>query len=187
MSSSSAVPNGAGKTTAAHRLLPEGLNIREYVDADAIARGISPLNPEGNAVRAGRLMIQRIRDLARSGESFAFETTCAGRGHLKLLQECREFGYRLMLLFLWLPSAEVAVARVAERVAKGGHSIPNKIIVRRYHAGLRNMRHLYLPAVDTALIYDNSVSAERLIAEQHPGAHLNVSDPKCWATIEQAT
>jgi predicted ABC-type ATPase len=165
-------PNGAGKTTAAHRLLPEGLNIREYVDADAIARGISPLNPEGNAVRAGRLMIQRIRDLARSGERFAFETTCAGRSHLKLLQECREAGYRLMLLFLYLPFAETAVARVTERVARGGHSVPTDVIVRRYHAGLRNMRPFYLAAVNAASIYDNSGSVPALIAERRPDGHF---------------
>jgi len=138
-------PNGAGKTTAAHKLLPEGLYIREFVDADAIARGISPLNPEGSAVLAGRLMIRRIRDLAKSRESFAFETTCAGRSHLRLLQEARGMGYRLVLLFLWLSSAELAVSRVAERVAKGGHLVPTDVILRRYRAGLRNMRRLYLP------------------------------------------
>ena len=101
-------PNGAGKTTAAERLLPADLNIREFVNADEIARGLSPFNPEGSAVLAGRLMIERIRDLTKSGESFAFETTCAGRSHLRLLRECRNRGYRLTLLFLGLPSAEAA-------------------------------------------------------------------------------
>jgi predicted ABC-type ATPase len=105
-------PNGAGKTTAAERLLPADLNIREFVNADEIARGLSPFNPEGSAVLAGRLMIQRIRDLAKSGESFAFETTCAGRSHLRLLRLCRDMGYRLTLLFLWLSSAETAMLEV---------------------------------------------------------------------------
>src|ERR1051325_7846529 len=98
-------PNGAGKTTAAPDLL-RSFAIREFVNADEIARGLSPFNPEGSAVLAGRLMIERIRDLTKSGESFAFETTCAGRSHLRLLRECRNRGYRLTLLFLWLPSAD---------------------------------------------------------------------------------
>jgi predicted ABC-type ATPase len=180
-------PNGAGKTTAAQRLLPAELNIREFVNADEIARGLSPFNPEGSAVLAGRLMIRRIRDLAKSGESFAFETTCAGRSHLRLLRECRDLGYRLMLIFLWLESAEVAVARVSGRVQEGGHSVPTGVIVRRYHAGLRNMRRLYLSAVDTAYIYDNTAVMEQPIAERQPGGHLTIHDATRWATIEQAT
>src|SRR5207248_1727603 len=180
-------PNGAGKTTAATRLLPESLNIREFVDADAIARGLSPFNPEANAFAAGRVMLQRLRDLAGAGENFAFETTCAGRHQLRLLQDCRSMGYQLTLLFLWLPSVEIAVGRVADRVSKGGHSIPADVIVRRYHAGLRNMRYQYLPAVDTASIYDNSGASPVLIAEQKPDSHFIVHDPARWAMIEQAT
>lgn len=180
-------PNGAGKTTAAHRLLPEGLNIREFVDADAIARGLWPLDPEGHAVAAGRLMIRRIRELAKSGESFAFETTCAGRSHLQLLQECRGMGYRLTLLFLWLSSARLALNRVRKRVSQGGHSIPVDVIIRRYHAGLRNMRHLYLPAVDTFSIYDNSRRNAVLIAERTSESHFIVHDPRRWVGIERAT
>ena len=180
-------PNGAGKTTAAERLLPEGLNIREFVDADAIARGLSPFNPAGASIAAGRVMLQRIRDLARSGDNFAFETTCSGRGHLRLLRHCRDLGYGLTLLFLWVPSVEIAIARVAQRAAMGGHSIPADVITRRYNAGLRNMRHLYLPAVDTCSIYDNSGAAPVLIAEQKPGGHLTVHYPSHWAMIEQAT
>jgi predicted ABC-type ATPase len=180
-------PNGAGKTTAAHRLLPEGLNIREFVDADAIARGLWPLDPEGHAVSAGRLMIRRIRDLAKTGESFAFETTCAGRSHLRLLQECRGLGYRLTLLFLWLRSAKAAVERVVRRVEQGGHSVPSDVIIRRYRAGLRNMQQLYLPAVDVALIYDNSGPAERLLAERQLGGHLIIHNAASWGSIERAT
>ena len=180
-------PNGAGKTTAAARLLPADLNIREFVNADEIARGLSPFNPEGSAIPAGRLMIRRIHDLAKTGESFAFETTCAGRSHLRMLQQCRDLGYRLILIFLWLQSPDIAVRRVENRIAEGGHSIPPEIIVRRYLAGLRNMRHLYLPLVDTAYIYDNSASPELVIAERQPGAHLIIRDATRWALIEQAT
>jgi predicted ABC-type ATPase len=180
-------PNGAGKTTAATRLLPESLNIREFVDADAIARGLSPFNPEGNAIAAGRVMIQRIRDLTIACENFAFETTCAGRMQLRLLQECRDTGYQLTLIFLWLPSVDMAVARVALRVAQGGHSIPTDVIVRRYHAGLRNMRHVYLPAMDTCSIYDNSGDSPLLIAERRPDSHLVIHDKTRWNLVEQAT
>lgn len=179
-------PNGAGKTTVASRLVPADLNIREFVNADEIARGLSPFNPERVALLAGRLMIQRIRDLAKSGESFAFETTCAGRSHLRVLQQCRALGYRLMLIFLWLESADVALQRVANRVAEDGHSIPPEIIIRRYHAGLRNMYHLYLPLVDTAYVYDNTESPERAIVERQPGSQLIIHDAARWALIEQA-
>jgi predicted ABC-type ATPase len=180
-------PNGAGKTTAAVSLLPGALGTREFVNADEIARGLSPFNPEGTAVAAGRLMIERIRDLARAGESFAFETTCAGRGYARLLRMCRDAGYRLTLVFLWLPSPEAALARVAKRVRQGGHGIPDDVVVRRYAAGLRNMRHLYLPLVDIALVYDNSDGNRALIAERAPGAPLTVHDAARWTLIEEAT
>jgi predicted ABC-type ATPase len=113
-------PNGAGKTTAAARLLPRDLGIREFVNADEIARGLSPFNPEGSAIAAGRLMIERMRRLVRAGESFAFETTCAGRAHLQMLHLCREAGYRLTLIYLWLRSPEMAVARVPAGSRKAG-------------------------------------------------------------------
>ena len=180
-------PNGAGKTTAAPDLLPRTLAIYEFVNADEIARGLSPFNPESNAVAAGRLMLERIQLLARAGENFAFETTCAGRGHARLLQMCRASGYRLTLLFLWLPSPELALARVAQRVRQGGHHVPNDIVIRRYHAGLRNLRRLYLPLVDVAIIYDNSISPGVSIAEQRSGTPFLIHDPSRWARIEEAT
>lgn len=180
-------PNGAGKTTAAPSLLTRHLGIREFVNADEIARGLSPFNPEGSAVGAARLMIRRIRELSEAGESFSFETTCAGRRYLRLLQACRANGYRLTLIFLWLPSPQAAVARVAKRVREGGHGIADEIVVRRYAAGLRNMRHLYLPLVDIALVYDNADNGHVLIAEKTPETDVRVYDPKRWTLIEEAT
>lgn len=179
-------PNGAGKTTAASRLLPWHLGIREFVNADEIARGISPFNPEGSAIAAGRLLVQRIRALARDGDNFAFETTCAGRGHVQLLRSCRERGYRVTLLFLWLPSPQMALARVARRVSEGGHGILDSVVVRRYWSGLRNMRQLYLALADIGLIYDNSDEGRMLIAET-TRKHVTVHDPKRWNSIEEAT
>jgi len=179
--------NGAGKTTAAFRLLPADLHIREFVNADEIARGLSPLNPEGSAVAAGRLLIERIRTLVQTGESFAFETTCSGRGHVRTLKVCRDAGYRLTLIFLWLQSAEMAVARVARRVQEGGHAIAKDVVVRRYYSGLRNMRHLYLPLVDVAAIYDNSDGGTVLVAERRRSARLIIHDEARWNMIEEAT
>ena len=180
-------PNGAGKTTAAAELLPKALSIREFVNADEIARGLSPFNPDGAAVPAGRVMLERMRALVDAGESFAFETTCAGRSHARLLRACRHAGYRITLFFLWLPSAELAVRRVAQRVRQGGHHIPRETVIRRYAAGLRNLRHIYLPLADAALIYDNSEATRGLIAELEPRTPLVVHDPARWALIEEAT
>lgn len=179
-------PNGAGKTTAARRLVPRGLNIREFVNADEIARGLSPYNAEHAAVAAGRLMIERMQALVRNGESFAFETTCAGRAHLRWLRECQASGWRVLLLFLWLPTPEAALDRVARRVRAGGHGIPKDAVIRRWKAGVVNMRDLYLPLSDGAQIHDNSDGTRILIAERTPNAPLVIHDAARWAMIEKA-
>ena len=180
-------PNGAGKTTAASILLPTMLGIREFVNADEIARGLSPFNPEGSAVAAGRLMIERIQVLIQEGKSFALETTCAGRGHVRTLRTCRAAGYRQTLIFLWLPSPEDAITRVARRVVEGGHHIPEGVIRRRYDAGLKNMHRLYLPLVDVAYIYDNSDRGGVLIAERQPNMPLTVRDNARWNRLLEAS
>jgi predicted ABC-type ATPase len=178
-------PNGAGKTTAAPALM-RAYSIREFVNADEIARGLSPLNPEGSAIAAGRVLVQRIHAFARAGESFAFETTCAGRAHARLLRTCRTAGYHITLVFLWLPSPQHALAGVARRVQSGGHSIPDDVVIRRYKMGLRNLRQLYLPLADIGLIYDNSTATRELIAEIAPAID-SIHDPVRWAKIEKAT
>jgi predicted ABC-type ATPase len=180
-------PNGAGKTTAANQLLPAELELNEFLNADEIARGLSPFDPDSQAVAAGRIMIERIADIVAQGRSFAFETTCAGHRQAKLLRSCREAGYRIMFTYLWLPSPEFAMARVAERVAAGGHRIPDNVIRRRYFIGLSNMRHVFLPLADAALIYDNSGERPVLIAEKRAGSELQVHDTSRWQTVEDAT
>ena len=180
-------PNGAGKTTAANRLLPTTLDLREFLNADEIARGLSPFDPEANAVPAGRMMIDRIDRLVAAGKSFAFETTCAGHRQAKLLRSCRTAGYRVTFIFLWLPSSQAAIARVAQRVARGGHHVPEDVIHRRFAAGLYNMRHAFLPLADIALIYDNSIEAPLLIGEKRSGAPFAVRDAARWKLIEDAT
>jgi predicted ABC-type ATPase len=179
-------PNGAGKTTAAQVVLPQQLDIREFVNADEIARGLSPFNPGGAAFAAGRLMLERIWNLVQDRRSFAFETTCAGRSHISLLQRCKAEGWRVTLVYLWLPSVEAALERVARRVRQGGHDVPASVVVRRYWAGLANMHDLYLPLADLAFIYDNSDEGRALIAERTPEDSLVVHDPRRWALIKGA-
>ena len=131
--------NGAGKTTASYTVLPEILECREFVNADEIARGLSPFNAEGVAIEAGRLMLQRIEELLKEDVTFAIETTLATRSYVNLVKRAQRQGYRVNLLYFWLSSPELAMRRVAERVSKGGHDIPEEIIRRRYTAGINNL------------------------------------------------
>ena len=148
--------NGAGKTTASYTVLPEVLHCKEFVNADEIARGLSPFNPESVAIEAGRLMLQRIEDLLVKDESFSIETTLATKSYINLVRRAQVKGYTVRLLFFWLNSPELALQRIAERVAKGGHNIPEPIVRRRYVAGICNLFHLFMSEVDSWEIYDNS-------------------------------
>jgi len=123
--------NGAGKTTASYTVLPEVLDCREFVNADEIARGLSPFNPESVAIEAGRLMLQRIEDLLAKGETFSIETTLATKSYINLVRRAQSQGYTVRLLFFWLNSPELALLRIAERVSKGGHNISEPIVRRR--------------------------------------------------------
>lgn len=153
--------NGAGKTTASYTVLPEILDCREFVNADEIARGLSPFNPGGVAIEAGKLMLSRINELLERNATFAVETTLATRSYTNLVRRAHRQGYRVSLLYFWLSSPELAMQRVAERVSKGGHDIPVSTIRRRYTAGINNLFKLFIPAVDYWAIYDNS-GVERL-------------------------
>lgn len=177
-------PNGAGKTTAARVLLPDFYKLRTFLNADEIAREISPRNPETVAFAAGRELITRMHRLIRADQSFAFETTCAGKVYPRLLEQCAREGWRITLLYFWLASPELAVSRVARRVSEGGHDIPSDTIHRRYWTGIRNMRNLYLPLAEEAEIYDNSNTRRILIAEKREGSILAIRDAQRWARIE---
>ena len=148
--------NGAGKTTASYTVLPEILDCREFVNADEIARGLSPFNPDSVAIEAGRLMLQRIEDLLEKEISFSIETTLATKSYINLVHRAQAKGYTVRLLFFWLNSPELALMRIAERVAKGGHNIPEPIVRRRYVAGISNLFRLFMKEVDFWVIYDNS-------------------------------
>lgn len=148
--------NGAGKTTASYTVLPEILDCKEFVNADEIAKGLSPFNPESVAIEAGRLMLQRIENLLEKGETFSIETTLATKSYINLVRRAQAKGYTVRLLFFWLNSPELALLRIAERVAKGGNNIPEPIVRRRYVAGIQNLSRLFMNEVDYWVIYDNS-------------------------------
>ena len=157
-------PNGAGKSTFARLFLPDYADCREFVNADLIAAGLSPFNPESLALQAGKLMLERIESLSQAGVDFGFETTLAGRSWVSLLQRLRERGYRLHLFFLWIPGPELALTRVEQRVRAGGHSIPEEVVRRRFSRGLRNLFQIYAPVFDAWLILDNSMSPPEPVA-----------------------
>jgi predicted ABC-type ATPase len=157
--------NGAGKTTASFTILPEMLDCKEFVNADNIAAGISPFNPEGVSVEAGRLMLLRIRELMEAKVDFAFETTLATRSYVSLVRRAKTIGYKVTLLFIWLDSPETAARRVADRVAKGGHNIPVDVIRRRYYRGLSNLFNLYIPICDRWMLVENETITPKPIAE----------------------
>lgn len=155
--------NGAGKTTASMAVLPGVLDCKEFVNADEIAKGLSPFKPEEMAIEAGRLMLSRIDQLFARRQTFAIETTLSTKTYRNLVFRAKELGYIVNLLFFWLPSPEMAEKRVANRVASGGHNIPEEVIFRRYWSGLRNLFDIFIPIVDLWSIYDNSDSAVPIV------------------------
>jgi predicted ABC-type ATPase len=157
--------NGAGKTTASYTVLPEILDCEEFINADEIARGLSPFNPDKAAIEAGRIMLSKIDEFINKKVDFAFETTLSSKSYLHTIKEANAHGYEVTLLFFWLDSVELAIERVKTRVAEGGHDIPEKVIRRRYYAGIKNLFDLYMPVCDYWMITNNSNPNLELIAE----------------------
>jgi predicted ABC-type ATPase len=157
--------NGAGKTTASYTILPEMLKCDEFVNADEIAKGISPFTPEKAAIQAGRIMIERVDALLEEKKDFAIETTLATRTHLKMVKEAQRLGYSVTLIYIWLNMPSLAVERVKLRVASGGHNVSEEKIRRRYDMGIRHLFSLYLPACEYWIIIDNSSNPIEIIAE----------------------
>jgi predicted ABC-type ATPase len=179
-------PNGAGKSTTADKLLVGALQVMEFVNADVIARGLSAFRPETAAVEAGRIMLNRLRYLATQRANFAFETTLSSRSFAPWIADLRTKGYAFHLFFLWLPSPEAAVARVAQRVRAGGHDIPAETIRRRYHRGLKNFFRLYGPLASGWRFFDNSSRpGPRLIASGKAGGETTVLDTAAWRAIQR--
>lgn len=179
-------PNGAGKSTLAPLLLRDAFGLLEYVNADTIAAGLSAFSPETVAFEAGRIMLERLRNLAEAGESFAFETTLATRSYASWLRGLKANGYQVHLAYLWLHTPELAIERVKERVRQGGHDVPEETIRRRYERGLRNLLVLYRGLVDTWAIYDNSmVERPSLVAMGGEGGSVTIVDLALWERITE--
>jgi predicted ABC-type ATPase len=176
--------NGAGKTTASFTLLPEVLGIHQYVNADEIARGLSPFRPESVAVEAGRIMLSRIKELMNSKTDFAFETTLAAKSYVSLITEAKSMGYEIHLIFFWLESAEEAILRVAKRVKEGGHSIPEDVIKRRYLGGIKNLIRLYKPRANKWIAFNNTSDTPTVIAYSKDDMEF-IENPYLWSKILQ--
>lgn len=179
--------NGAGKTTASYTILPEILHCKEFVNADEIAKGLSPFQPETVGIEAGRIMLNRINDLLARNESFAFETTLATRSYVQKIKIAQAQGYHVTLLFFWLQNVEMAQERVKIRVQEGGHNIPKDVIERRYILGIKNLFNLYLPIVDEALIFDNTIGKHELIAEKKINTAIEIINPTKFNLLNQYT
>ncbi len=178
-------PNGAGKSTAAPQLLQGALAVSEFVNADVIARGLSAFDPEHVAIQAGRVMLARLDELAMQRVSFAFETTLASRTFAHWISQLKTTGYVFHLIYLWVPSAELAISRVQQRVQSKGHHVPDDIVRRRYTRGLQNFFGLYRPLADTwRMYYSIGLTGPKLIADGDPQIGERVLETDLWTTIK---
>ena len=179
-------PNGAGKTTASYTLLPEILHCPNFVNADEIARGLSPFAPELVNIQAGRIMLARIEELLPQKVDFAIETTLATRSYVSLVRRAQAIGYKVHLIFFCLENEEQAIARVAQRVSNGGHGIPEEDIRRRFKRGIDNLINLYLPICDSVLVYNNMNTPAQLVARKKTQVDsLDVIEHEMWNQLIQ--
>jgi predicted ABC-type ATPase len=176
--------NGAGKTTASYTILPEILECKEFVNADEIAKGISPFQPEKAGIEAGRFMLKRIKKLLELGENFAFETTLSTRSYVHFVERAKELNYQVTCLFFWLDSDDLAVSRVARRVKEGGHHIPEDVIRKRYKSGLENFFRLFLPKVDNWLFVNNSGDTYEIVAEGGVN-NISINNKELWDDLRK--
>lgn len=181
-------PNGAGKSTVAPRLLQGALGVQEFVNADTIASGLSAFSPESAAFQAGRVMLKRLSELSKSRKNFAFESTLSARSFAPWLKRLKSKGYKVRIIFLFLPDPRLAIERVRQRVRLGGHDIPVPVIRRRYHAGIKNFFQLYMPLADQWRIYDNSDLDPKLIAIGRKGSAYTrlIAEPEVWDAFIKA-
>ena len=179
-------PNGAGKTTASFNLLPDVLHCPNFVNADEIARGLSPFTPESVAIQAGKIMLQRIDELLPQGVDFAIETTLATRSYVQLVHRAHKLGYKVHLIFFALENEEQAIQRVAQRVSNGGHNIQETDIRRRFHRGIYNLIHLYMPICEIVYVLNNNSVPAKLIAQKTPQlGSLRVYEDEMWIHLQK--
>lgn len=177
--------NGAGKTTTSYTVLPEMLNCREFVNADEIARGLSPFQPETVSFQAGRIMLGRIRELINGKGDFGFETTLASKGHVQIIKQARKKGYTIVLIYFWLESSDLARARVKARVEKGGHNIAPAVIDRRYKRGLTNFFSFYQGLSDNWVVFNNSGREPSMVAKGSSSMVDFIYNADLWAAIQE--
>jgi len=179
--------NGAGKTTTSFTVLPEILNCKEFVNADEIARGLSPFQPETVAFQAGRIMLTRIQELLKGKNDFGFETTLATRSYVSLINDAKRHGYAIVLIYFWLESVALAKARVKTRVEKGGHNIPPDVIERRYVRGKENFFQLYKDVCDSWVVYDNSYEVPAILAKGSSSLEIYIYNNDLWKNFSAIT
>lgn len=175
-------PNGAGKTTVSRAIVRDELGIRNFVNADFIAQGLSGFAPDQSAIAAGRLMLKQVHELAEARVDFAFETTLASRTFAPWLASLQKNGYEFLLAFVWVPSPEMSIYRVSARVAAGGHHVPADTIRRRFARGIENFHRIYMPMADRWWCYDNRLFLARLVARGGRGS-LEVLVPETWQEV----
>ncbi len=175
--------NGAGKTTAVKVLLPDVFRIETFLNADVIAAKINPVSPESVALQAGRQMLTEISLALENQIDFVIETTLATKSYVELVKKAQKLAYEVVLIYFWIENAELAIERVARRVRQGGHHIAEDVVRRRYHSGIKNLVHLFLPIVDKWSIYDNSdytLGHPQKIAEMLIGKSIIVENSDLW-------
>lgn len=175
--------NGAGKTTASYSILPEILDCREFVNADEIAKGLSPFQPEKVSFEAGRIMLNRIDELFKKEVDFAFETTLSAKSYISIVKKAQAQGYFVTLIFFWLNSVELAKQRVQIRVNEGGHNIPQDVIERRYSRGIKNLFEIYLDKCNNVMLFDNSNKTPVLILEKEINEDSVIIDEQLFNKI----
>jgi predicted ABC-type ATPase len=163
--------------------MPEILNCKEFVNADNIAAGISPFNPESVAIEAGRIMLKRINELLDEGVDFALETTLSTKSYVSLVTKAQHAGYEVTLLYFWLSSPEMAHNRVAKRVSEGGHNIPGDVIDRRYYRGISNLINLYIPVCDNWIVVDNTEMVSTTVAKSSKKLTEVIINSDIWNII----
>jgi len=176
--------NGAGKTTASFTVLPKILDCQEYVNADEIAKGLSPFNPDRAAIEAGRIMLGKINYFLTKQIDFSFETTLATRSYTNIIKQAQQLDYEITLIYFWLDSVNLAIERVRTRVSEGGHDIPQNVIVRRYYSGLKNLFDLYIPICNCWMIFNNSKPTFELIAEGNFNKNLKIENNRIFEKLK---
>ena len=177
--------NGAGKSTVSFTMLPEMLECKEFVNADNIAAGISPFQPESVSFEAGRVMLQRIEQLVKNRVDFAIETTLASRNYFVKVKDWQAKGFEVNLIYFWLNDPLLAIERISDRVKKGGHSVPYEIVIRRYYRGIKNLFNYFISNCDYWLVVDNSKESPEMISEGIKNVELEVFNEQIWAAIKE--